>query len=843
MRPTELKKDNTLYWVIRTYTSAGVLVDADSIPSVAVRKNGASTVDAVTITKRSATTGIYDCSYNPAGEVEGDCFTIEESATISSQAYEQSFSVGVIAAERGTDGANTVTPVDVSSDITAVKAVTDKIDTMLDSETSDIFSGFESGFDGWTAVAYFGGNASHTTVSTAQARTGNQSIRMINDGSNGSNDRTGIVRTETFGSGATVSGYFYSTNTNASSEQRIEFWLDGVFSSSQNPTAGQTWEAFSFNVPTGSHDIALVRYSDENNGSSQVHLDDITITGVASSDYQYTAGSLDQAPSGGGGDATAANQTQLLADIAALNDFNPATDPVANVTLVATTTTNTDMRGTDGANTVAPVDVSSDVTAILADTNELQLNQGNWLTATGFNTVAPDNAGIAANNSAINALNDLSAAEVENAVWDAAVTSHTVAGSYGIRSLVALNSNRTVQITGSHHTAADVHEFQPDTITSAATDASFVTEIQSGLSTFDASTDQVVASNMRGTDGANTVTPNTVAPDNASIALILADTNELQLNQGDWATATGFSTHGAADVVTAMDAVKDGYKADVSGLLSSSAYTLSLPSNFDLLVIDGSGEVTASNAGSGSGSGHTAADVVTAMQVVADDFKADVSGLSTQASVDVIDGIVDDILADTNELQGNQGDWATATTTVASNMRGTDNASTHDAASVVTALQAVADSFKADTSGLSTHDAAAVVSALQAVADSFKADVSGLSTHDAGDVAAVILSNPSNLILTNSGGQVQTSNGGSGGGGNIGSGAIAHTVSVSVGGSPLAGADVWVTTDQAGNFVVAGTLVTDASGSVTFQLDAGDYYQWVQLSGYNFSNPSSITVQ
>jgi hypothetical protein len=43
---------------------------------------------------------------------------------------------------------------------------------------------------------------------------------------------------------------------------------------------------------------------------------------------------------------------------------------------------------------------------------------------------------------------------------------------------------------------------------------------------------------MRGTDGANTTVPNTIAPDNASITSILADTNELQLSQGDWATAT-----------------------------------------------------------------------------------------------------------------------------------------------------------------------------------------------------------------------------------------------------------------------------------------------------------------
>ena len=33
------------------------------------------------------------------------------------------------------------------------------------------------------------------------------------------------------------------------------------------------------------------------------------------------------------------------------------------------------------------------------------------------------------------------------------------------------------------------------------------------------------------------------------LAAIVADTNELQENQGDWATATGFSTHSAADVV------------------------------------------------------------------------------------------------------------------------------------------------------------------------------------------------------------------------------------------------------------------------------------------------------
>ena len=111
MRPTILHVNGILYWTIRTYNpDTLVLKDADSTPTVAVRKNGASTGDSVTITKRSATTGIYDCSYDPASEIEGDEFAIEESATITgtttSQAtYSQSWSFTMIAVERGTDNA------------------------------------------------------------------------------------------------------------------------------------------------------------------------------------------------------------------------------------------------------------------------------------------------------------------------------------------------------------------------------------------------------------------------------------------------------------------------------------------------------------------------------------------------------------------------------------------------------------------------------------------------------------------------------------------------------------------------------------------------------------------
>ena len=50
--------------------------------------------------------------------------------------------------------------------------------------------------------------------------------------------------------------------------------------------------------------------------------------------------------------------------------------------------------------------------------------------------------------------------------------------------LLADNYNqRVVSVTGSKHVAADVHEFQTDVLTSDATAASFVSEVQSGLAT------------------------------------------------------------------------------------------------------------------------------------------------------------------------------------------------------------------------------------------------------------------------------------------------------------------------------------------------------------------------
>ena len=75
----------------------------------------------------------------------------------------------------------------------------------------------------------------------------------------------------------------------------------------------------------------------------------------------------------------------------------------------------------------------------------------------------------------------------------------------------------------------------------------------------------------------------------------------------------------------------------------------------------------------------------------------------------------------------------------------------------------------------------------------------------------------------------------------LGSGAISWPITITVGGNPVDGVDVWISTDEAGANVIA-RGATDDNGVVAFLLDAGDYFAWKQLAGYAFTNPESFTV-
>jgi hypothetical protein len=101
---------------------------------------------------------------------------------------------------------------------------------------------------------------------------------------------------------------------------------------------------------------------------------------------------------------------------------------LSRVTLVDTTTTNTDMRGTDGA-ALATV----------------------WTATVAGRIDMP--------------LSDIpTAGENADAVWDEVMSGHTGAGTYGGRLPRSDSSNVEVKLTGSAHIAADVHDLQPAVI-------------------------------------------------------------------------------------------------------------------------------------------------------------------------------------------------------------------------------------------------------------------------------------------------------------------------------------------------------------------------------------------
>ncbi|GAF88314.1 unnamed protein product, partial [marine sediment metagenome] len=76
-----------------------------------------------------------------------------------------------------------------------------------------------------------------------------------------------------------------------------------------------------------------------------------------------------------------------------------------------------------------------------------------------------------------------------------------------------------------------------------------------------------------------------------------------------------------------------------------------------------------------------------------------------------------------------------------------------------------------------------------------------------------------------------------------GSGADGVTITVNVDGAPVSDMDVWVSSDENGSTVVAGTARTNSSGQVTLYLDAGStYYLWGQKDGVNSIQGNSFVA-
>ena len=183
------------------------------------------------------------------------------------------------------------------------------------------------------------------------------------------------------------------------------------------------------NVASQSIGAQMITISDGSNFTGSVAVE-VTIDGgtkttgggsVTHEGEGYHSYALTQAETNGNHIAVSfAGTGALTQTIQVYTSFPQTVDNDTKISLIPTTA----MRGTDSANTVVPPSVAqfnartivsadyflvtdytapdnASITSILADTNELQTSQGNWLTATGFSTSAE-----------IAALNDISVTDI-----------------------------------------------------------------------------------------------------------------------------------------------------------------------------------------------------------------------------------------------------------------------------------------------------------------------------------------------------------------------------------------------------------------------------------------------
>jgi len=337
-----------------------------------------------------------------------------------------------------------------------------------------------------------------------------------------------------------------------------------------------------------------------------------------------------------GGTSQSATNLKDFAD----TGYDPTTHKVQGVVLTDTCTTNTDMRGTDNAYTGTPptatairqeIDANStQLAAILTDTGTTL--DGKLDTIAGY--LDTEIAAILEDTGTtipglINALNDLSAQDV----WGYVTRTLTSAGSGGA-------------------TAKEVWEYATRTLT-----ANTNLNIPSAADIADAVWDEAIADHTTGTtfggknqrvvpsetlndykaDVSGLATSAALAIVDGNVDSILEDTNELQTNQGNWLTATGFSTHSAADV----------WSVETRALTDKAGFTISGTKT----TLDDLNDISSGDVSTACGTALDTYDPPTATEMNARTLPsasyATAAALSTHdGKLDTVDTVVDGIQAD-----------------------------------------------------------------------------------------------------------------------------------------------------------------------------------------------------
>ena len=248
-----------------------------------------------------------------------------------------------------------------------------------------------------------------------------------------------------------------------------------------------------------------------------------------------------------------ASRNASKADVSGLSTFNPTTDAVANVTLVGTTTTNTDMRGTDGANTTAPVTPPTVV----------EIRAG--FVADDFKATTTISSNMRGTDGAITSVSGLSTFDaatdtVANVTLVGTTTTNTdMRGTDGANTVTPVTPPTVVEIRAGFvandfkATGFSTFDSSVDTVITDTASRNASKADVTGLSTFDPATDPIAELTAYATSAL------------PKIRAILIDTDDLFTNQGDWVTATGFSTFdNTSDSVVTDTASRDASRADVS---------------------------------------------------------------------------------------------------------------------------------------------------------------------------------------------------------------------------------------------------------------------------------------
>jgi hypothetical protein len=405
---------------------------------------------------------------------------------------------------------------------------------------------------------------------------------------------------------------------------------------------------------------------------------------------RFTANALEEGSSGGGGgDATAANQTTIINALSVVDGIVDAI--VADTNELQSNQGNwTTATGFATASALTAVDAKIDtidgiVDAILIDTDNLQSNQSNWTTATGFSTFNPTSDVVAHVTLVDTTTTNTDMRGTDSAPTAAAIRTEIDNNSTQLSAIAGV----TAKIDDTLELDSTVYRFTANALEEAPSGggggggdatAANQTTIINALSVIDTvvdailvDTDDLQSNQSNWTTATGFATASALSAIDAKIDTIdgivdaiLIDTNELQTNQGNWITATGFSTFNpTTDVVahvTLVDTVTTN--TDMRGTDSAptaAAIRTEIDSNStqlsaiagvtakvsDTLEDDGGIYRFTANAleeapSGGGGGDATAANQTTIINALSD-----------------IDTVVDAILVDTDDLQSNQGNWST----------------------------------------------------------------------------------------------------------------------------------------------------------------------------------------